>query len=80
MSESLKLYFARTLADTISLNMNECMVYGMMSGCDLDCPVFSRGECENGVSVLEMFAEDGLSEEIPNELVVHYLKQNGGVE
>lgn len=25
---------------------NECFQYGMRSGCDIDCPVLKRGECE----------------------------------
>ncbi len=79
MSE-LKLSFARVLADSVSLSMNECESYGMMSGCDLECPVFNRGECQNGVTCIEMFVDDGLSLLIDNKLFNHYLQQNGGVE
>ncbi len=27
-------------------NMTECERYGITWGCDKDCPVFQRGECE----------------------------------
>lgn len=27
-------------------NMTECERYGITWGCDRDCPVFQRGECE----------------------------------
>ena len=41
-----KVDFANTLADTVSLFMSDCERYGMTWGCDIDCPVLQRGDCE----------------------------------
>lgn len=46
-----KMIFANTLAEivlgtTASSIMNDCEKYGMVSGCDEDCPQLQRGECE----------------------------------
>jgi len=41
-----KINFANTLADSVSISMNECEKYGMCWGCDEECPVYIRGECE----------------------------------
>lgn len=45
-----KMNFANTLAENNQYlsapNMTECERYGMAWGCDKDCPVFQRKECE----------------------------------
>ena len=41
-----KLMFANTIADLSMPPMSECYRYGIMWGCDGNCPVFSRGECK----------------------------------
>lgn len=46
---SRKAAFASTLADLDShtpAGMSDCESYGMTWGCDEDCPVLLRGECE----------------------------------
>ncbi len=43
---SAKSDFSRTLADTISVGMNECYSYGMTYGCDSHCPVLRISKCE----------------------------------
>ena len=40
------------------LGMNECMKFGMTWGCQPDCPVFERGECERQEEQAEIFAEE----------------------
>ena len=46
---SNKIDFAYTLNelnDGIAKTGDECFNYGITWGCDMDCPVFQRGECE----------------------------------
>jgi len=48
---SEKLQFANTMAEldlgiTAASVMTDCEKYGMVGGCDEDCPVLIRGECE----------------------------------
>lgn len=38
--------FANTLADFTNPMMSDYERYGMTWGCDIDCPVLNRGECE----------------------------------
>ncbi len=42
-----KIAFANTLAEIGDYPkiMNECEKYGIVAGCDEDCPVFQRKEC-----------------------------------
>lgn len=45
-----KMGFATILAECGSngvVGMSECEKYGMCWGCDEDCPVYQRGECQN---------------------------------
>ena len=47
MFNSLKSGFANAIADFYLPPMSDgCMRYGMTWGCDTDCPVLNRGECE----------------------------------
>jgi len=34
--------------------MSDCMRYGIVGGCDEDCPVYLRGECDCEDEVKEM--------------------------
>jgi len=47
---NIKQGFAEFLNDGVFSNScllaNECENYGMTWGCDIDCPVLQRGECE----------------------------------
>ena len=38
--------FEQDLGATAFSVSNECERYGMCHGCDVDCPVLLRGECE----------------------------------
>lgn len=38
-------------------NMDECMKHGIFWGCDKDCPVYQREECELQEEVKEMLGE-----------------------
>lgn len=49
MGKNNKINFANTileLGDNAFLTTDECFKYGNTWGCDLDCPVFSKGECK----------------------------------
>lgn len=46
-----------TMGSNSCLLANECERYGMTWGCDEDCPVLNRGECELYSSVEEYFDE-----------------------
>jgi len=46
-----KMNFAKTITEIdlgamASSVMNDCYKYGMTWGCDVNCPVLQRGECE----------------------------------
>ena len=44
----MKDAFANTLNELSGMPpMSECFNYGMTWGCDEDCPVLARGECEH---------------------------------
>ena len=43
---SFKLEFANTLAGDELFMMNDCERFGMTYGCQPDCPIYERGECE----------------------------------
>lgn len=52
-----KEVIANALAETGTyafLGMSECEKYGMAYGCDEDCPVYRRGECENEVTLAQL--------------------------
>lgn len=55
--DNTKLAFARTLADTISPQLSDCEAYGMVSGCDKNCPVLVSGNCQIYASVDEFLEE-----------------------
>jgi hypothetical protein len=47
MKDSIKSSFAHTINSLSGMPpMSECYNYGMTWGCDLDCPVLARHECE----------------------------------
>lgn len=46
--ERSNIYSSRAIENDLSARcMSECERYGFMQGCDVECPVFARGECEN---------------------------------
>lgn len=60
MSNNTKLNFGRTLGSIGSNGVHiltDCESYGMMSGCDEDCPVLNDGKCEI-YSCVEEYLED----------------------
>lgn len=60
MCNNSKLNLGRTLASVGYLgvySLSDCESYGMMNGCDEDCPVLNSGECELYSSV-EGYLED----------------------
>jgi hypothetical protein len=46
MPNESKKMFSNFLANKTFKGMNERYRYGMMAGCDIECPVLQRGECE----------------------------------
>lgn len=42
-----------------SRTSSECHKYGIFSGCDPNCPVFERGECELQGENKKKFIQDG---------------------
>ena len=63
MSKSTRAVFAETLEDMNTSHAthfeNECEKFGMTWGCQPDCPVFERGECELQEENAKMFEEEG---------------------
>jgi hypothetical protein len=41
-----KVEFANSLTDSINLSMTPCERYGIVWGCDEDCPVYNANECD----------------------------------
>ena len=60
-----KMDFATTMAEldlgvTASSVMSDCMKYGMVAGCDPDCPTYQKGTCEQQEENTKQFIEEGL--------------------
>lgn len=56
------MMFANTLDDLDQRSGHmgdECFRYGSTWGCQPDCPIFARGECELQKENEEMFLENG---------------------
>jgi len=64
-----KMEFATALAELGSFGvkgMTECEKYGMAWGCDEDCPVYQRGECQNEYTLKQLGNHDLQSHEKDN--------------
>jgi hypothetical protein len=61
----MKTEFANALQERSGLQKtnNQCFIYGITWGCDIDCPVLKEGNCE-------------LKDNENKELYEEYLKQN----
>lgn len=54
-----KVGLSLLFSDSVFVGMSECESYGMTWGCDEDCLVYQRGECQN---------EDALEQLGPTEM------------
>lgn len=63
MNNKMKFCFSRSVADRTSPLLTDCEAYGMMFGCDEDCPVLINGKCELYSSVNEFLEEKELVKE-----------------